>query len=221
MSPRKITVDMTFETLESEVMYTIAALGADSDAAPKLPETDQWFDWIDALRKQDRAFRQEEANVDATRVVANLHLDATCVAFGQRLLGLCNQDRTALRFTRFFPKAPYAFIRQALHKQIAGVMGWLGQSDEALEPFRVELQARATRARDALDATAALHPKRGAVDGARAQLAEDFTRDRDALHRELQQIAADKSLPRDWADAFFRSSSKRSDEPEPTPPTPT
>jgi hypothetical protein len=159
MSPRKLTAETTFTDLESEVMFTIAGLGADPDARPLVGETADWLGWIDAAQKEDRAFRQQEANVEAGRVVANGRLDLTCITFGRRLLGACEQDRDSPRFKRFFAKPPLAFVKQALAKQVTAVFGWLSvNDDDVLEAHRLDLQERATNARAAQDATSALAP---------------------------------------------------------------
>ena len=161
--------------------------------------------------------------MEARRVVANGRLDATCINFGKRLLGACNQDRQAARFTRFFAKAPTAFVKQALDKQVTAVFGWLTVSDDdVLETYRADLQARATSARSAQDATSAVAPLRGSNQARRAKLADDLTRERDGLHRQLGDIAEQKNLGRTWADLFFKKTRRDEEEDEgPTPgPTP-
>jgi len=220
MSPRKLTAETTFTDLESEVMFTIAGLGADPDARPLVGETADWLGWIDAAQKEDRAFRQQEANVEAGRVVANGRLDLTCITFGRRLLGACEQDRESPRFKRFFAKPPLAFVKQALAKQVTAVFGWLSvNDDDVLEAHRLDLQERATSARAAQDATSALGPLRGTNQARRAKLADDLTRERDGLHRQLAEIADEKNLGRTWADLFFKKT-RRDDEEEVLSPAP-
>lgn len=210
--PKKLYAKDTFDAFESEVLFTQAALAADPEAAALGEETADWLGWVDAARAADRAFRLHEAKVDARRIVANGRLDAACVAFGRRLLGASNQDRQSPRFKRFFSKAPSVFVRQALDKQIASVFGWLATNDEpTLEEFRGELTTWASSCRDAQDQTAALGPKRGENEARRAKLAEDLTRERDALHRELSELAAERGLARDWADLFFRTARRPGD----------
>ena len=221
MSPRKLGAETTFADLESEVMFTIAGLGADPDARPLLSETTDWLPWVDEVQKEDRSFRQQEANVEAGRVVANGRLDLTCIAFGKRLLGACDQDRQAPRFTRFFAKPPMAFVKQALSKQVTAVFGWLNvKDDDVLESFRVDLQDRATNARAAQDATSAIGPQRGANQARRAKLTDDLTRERDGLHRQLAEIAEQKNLGRTWADLFFKKTRRDDEEEAPSEPTP-
>lgn len=222
MSPRKLSAETTFADLESEVMFTIAALGADPDARALLGEASDWLGWIDVAQKEDRSFRQQEANVDAGRVVANGRLDLTCVAFGKRLLGACDQNRQAPRFTRFFAKPPMAFVKQALAKQVTAVFGWLSvNDDDVLEAFRADLQERATNARNAQDATSAIGPLRGTNQARRAKLAEDLTRERDGLHRQLAELADEKNLGRGWADLFFKKTRRDDDDDEAPTPAPT
>ncbi len=218
MSPRKLSAETTFVDFESEVMFTIAALSADPDARPLLSETADWLGWVDAAQKEDRSFRQQEANVEASRVVANGRLDLSCITFGKRLLGACNLDRQAPRFTRFFAKPPMAFVKQALSKQVTAVFGWLSVTDDdVLESFRVELLERATNARTAQDATSAVGPLRGANQARRAKVADDLTRERDGLHRQLAEIADAKDLGRTWADLFFKKTRRADDDESPTP----
>lgn len=219
--PKKLNATDTFDTLESEVLFTEAALNADPEAQALAGETADWLAQVDAARAADRAFRLHEAKVDARRIVANGRLDSACLAFGKRLLGACNQDRESPRFRRFFPKAPTVFVRQALDKQVANVFGWLATTDEpTLEEHRTALTTWATACREAQDQTAALGPKRGENEARRMKLADDLTRERDGLHRELSELAADKGLARDWADLFFRTTRRSSDSGDTEPPSP-
>ncbi len=218
MSPRKLSAETTFVEFESEIMFTTAALTADPDARPLLGDTADWLGWVTAAQKEDSVFRQQEAIVEATRVIANGRLDQSCIDFGKRLLGACNQDRQSPRFTRFFAKPPAAFVKQALSKQVTAVFGWLSVTDDdVLEAFRVELDDRAKAVRAAEDATSAVGPLRGANQARRAKLADDLTRERDGLHRQLADIADTKNLGRTWADLFFKKTRRAHDDESPPP----
>ena len=216
--PAKINVDDPFDLIEDEVMFTISSVKADEDAADLVAETESWLPLVDEARTKDRAFRAQDMQAAATRGVANTRLDIACIAFGKDLLYDVG-DRTRPRFVGFFPVSPARWVKQAFDKQITGVRGWLGSADPVLEKHRAELDERVQRADDSRVATAALAPKRGLNWEMRRELAEALTRARDGLHRALAERAEERKLPREWANTFFRVTTRS--EPEPDLPLPT
>lgn len=202
--PKRIYATDTFEVIENEVMFTRSALKADEDARPFLSETEDWFARIERGRTADRAFREKDMDATAARSIANVRLDIACLAFGKDLLYAAG-DRASRRFTSFFPVAPWRFVKQPFGDQLLKVKGWIGVTGEAvLDQHREQLTLRVQNADAAQVAVAALGPARGANWDARTQLADDLTRLRDGLHRALADHAAEKGLPREWPDAFFR-----------------
>lgn len=188
--PHAITPTTSFDAIEDEILFTRAALRADPDAKDLLPATDGWLSLLEPARAKDRACRESVANTTAARVIANGRLDASCAAFADDLFRAVGKDRSASRWTQFFSGSVTKFVRQALPKQVATVLGWLGGSkDPALEPHRAELDTWSKAASDAIVQTRGTALVRGEAHQAREELASELTRER--------------NLPRDWADLFF------------------
>ena len=115
------------------------------------------------------------------------------------------KNRKSPRWLMFFAEAVSSFIRQALAAQVATVRGWLESAkDPVLEEHRAGLDTWSKSAGDALIKTRGLATVRGELWEKREELAEGFTRERDALHRALAEHADKAELGRDWADLFFR-----------------
>lgn len=210
---------MTFDSFEDDVMFTRAALSADENAADLLPLTDDQLPQIDEVRSFDRNARQQIANIDASRTVANTNLDIHCTAFGDSLYLSCNKDRSSTRWTQFFREQVSRFTRQRLTDQVRRVLGWLQTStDETLEAHRTNLTKWAQAADVALNSTEGQSGVRAQVWQRREVLAKSLTDARDNLHATLLQRAQQRKLPRDWADSFFRVVRKGEDSTTSVPP---
>jgi hypothetical protein len=202
---RMLIAEMPLDSLEDEVMFTIAALKADEDAADLLPMTADWLTWIDQARVTERMVRQAVADADAARIVANARLDQACIAFADDLLRDVDKDRSSPRWLGFFKVAPNLFIKQPLSDQVLTVRGWLELTDDPiLETHREALTKRSSDAQTALVATQGLAMKRGTLHQQREQLAKQLTEARDALRSELGNRARERKLGRSWPDTFFR-----------------
>jgi hypothetical protein len=212
--PKKLTSTMTLDAIEDEILFTRATLRADPDAPDLVVTTDGWLGRVGAVRERERIVREEVASVDAERMVANARLDAVCERFGDALFLAVDKDRQSTRWRTFFHLPVSRFVRLALSAQLERVKAWLGSSDAALTPFRADLETWSTRASDALAKTRALSLARGELTAAREELAEDLTRERDGLHAALVLRATERSLGRDWPEAFFRITTRSSASPE-------
>ncbi len=201
---RKLSVAMTFDTLEDEVLHTRAALAADPDAADLLVITDGWLGKVDASRAADRAARVASTEATALRQVSNGRLDSACTAFGDALYLAVDKDRGAARWTQFFKLPVNRFVRQAFPTQVSLVRGWLAIDDSVLAAHRVGLEQWSTRGQEALARTEATVAPLGVARVTREQLADDLTRERDGLEDALSARARERKLPRDWSALFFR-----------------
>lgn len=209
--PKQIDADTTFDDIEDEILYTQAALKADEDAEDLLSHTDDWLGMVDDTRVQDREVRRADCDAEAARVVANGRLDGYCTSFGDELYLDCGKDRKSARWRLFFSLPVGRFIRQRFSKQVATVFGWFEAvpDDPLLASHREPLEKWAKRADKAIVATRAVGAKRGQNWVRREELAEDLTRERDALHEALAARARERKLPRSWPDLFFRRGTKR------------
>jgi hypothetical protein len=216
--PRKIPSTITLDEAEDEILFTIAALKADPDAAELVSMTGDWLSLVDAARKRDRAARQAQMEADAARVVANDRLDRACERFGDELFLAVEKDRKSARWVQFFSVAVSKFVRQRLDKQVQKVRGWLESSDGVLDKHRGPLDTWSKAAGEAVQKTHAVAMVRGEARIAREEMAEDLTRERDGLHDALSGRAREIGLPRDWPDLFFRTMSRSAPEEAESPP---
>lgn len=219
---REITAEFTLDDTEDEVLFTRAALKADPNANHLLPMTDDWLSLVDAARAKDRDARVANADATAARAVTNFHFDHACTQFGDDLFLAVGKDRESARWTQFFPIAVSRFVKMRFDKQIQKVQGWLAPNvtEPALDKHRPALTTWANAAAAALGQTSAVSLVRGAAQMAREQLAEDITRERDALYDALSVHGRTKSLPRDWPKQFFRVSTRKSADADDTTPEP-
>ena len=201
--PRKLTSDMTLDTLESEVMFTQSMLKADPNTVDLAATVESWQVHITDTRTRDQQLRQMEADADAARIVGNTYLDKTCTRFGDELLLACGKDRTSPRWTKFFATRVSDFIKQPLSRQTTVVQGWLASPDDVLERYRVDLTAWTNQCSSALQRESDLMVKRGELREVRESLTRELTAERDTLHRTLSQRALERSLDRTWPDQFF------------------
>ena len=207
--PRKLTSDMSLDTLESEVMFTQSMLRADPSTADLAPTLQSWQARISDIRSHDQQLRQQEADVDASRIVGNSYLDHTCTRFGDELLLACGKDRTSPRWTKFFAMPVSDFIKQSLSRQVSIVQGWLTSTDEVLEKYRANLTTWTNQCATALQRDSDLILTRGQLREEREKLATDLTDERDGLHRTIAQRAREQGLDRSWPDQFFRVERRR------------
>jgi hypothetical protein len=219
--PRKITPTSTFDEMEDEVLFTLAALKADPDAAPLAPMADGWLDMLDHARAKDRAARKAQCEADATRIVANGRLDRACEKFGDDLYLAVDKDRSSPRWLQFFNVSVSRFVRQRLETQVQRVRGWLTTKDTLFADHRDGLDRWSQAAGDAIIQTRAVALVRGEARIAREELAEDLTRERDGLHDALSVQGRSLGLAREWPDLFFRIQSRAgADDTQATPANP-
>ncbi|MDC3955072.1 hypothetical protein [Polyangium jinanense] len=206
--PRKIPPTLLLDEAEAEVFFTRSGLKADPDAHDLLFLTDGWLAMIEVVRTKERSAREAQADADAARTIANTRLDRACQRFGDELFLAVGKERGAARWSQFFSVPVSKFIRQALPKQVARVIGWLDSKDPILDKHRAGLEPWAKAADAALKRTTAVATVRGEARIGREELAEGLTRERDGLHEALSARARERGLPRDWAGQFFRKVSR-------------
>lgn len=225
----QIDPKMTFDEMESEILYTGAALEADPDAVDLGATTSSWLAFVDEARSASRLSRAAVARADARRRVANGRLDASCSSFADELLLAVGKDRTSARWRLFFhgsANTVSVFNKLPLADQVTRVRNWFAVADDAvLERHRAALTEWSTATDGALAATTATASTRGNASVVRERVAEDLTRARDGLEAALVQRAAERGLARSWPSLFFRPSAaparrKAADDDGPVDPEP-
>lgn len=200
---RKLTPDFTFDELENEIRYTRASLMADPDTVDLVPSTESWLGGVAEARSKDALARTAATEASAHRYVANARLDDSCRAFGRDLAHALHNDRTSARWHRFFRGTVDDFISQPLEDQANACLAWLTLDEPALAPHLASIERWARAALAAFATTQASAQVRGTAMVAREQAAETLTRARDGLANALSARAAERGLPRDYADGFF------------------
>ena len=203
MTPYKLTRETTLDDYEREIIYSRAALAADPNARDLLPITDGWDPLVEAARARRRASWVADIGADALRRVANDGLDTSCSSFGAEL-GLESKPGTEGYRLFFRNLTASRFVKQALSTQVGAVETWLITTENpALERHRARITPWVRAARAALTATDASAVPMGQWQITRATLAEDMTRERDALWSALDERRRERNLPRDWPGLFF------------------
>ena len=200
---RALSPDDSLAAIGDELIYTISALQADPRAAALLSLTEGWLTTLDEVRKVDRKARVKVVNAEARRVVSNENLDNACEAFGAALLDDVEGDRSSARWKAFFIVPVASFVRLSLRRQVEGVEHWLERDDPLLATHREALTQWSAAAAAAVEDTRRLAVARSSILIAREQLAEDISREREALLCGLLEIASDEVLPPTWPEAFF------------------
>ena len=203
MTPYKLTRETTLDDYERGIIYTRAALAADPNTADLLPMTDGWGARVELARAIRRASWEADIGADAQRRISNDGLDVSCSEFGAEL-GLQNKPGTEIYRLFFRNMTASRFIKQALSTQVGAVETWLITTENpVLERHRARITPWVRAARAALTATDASAVPMGKWQITRATLAEDMTRERDALWAALDERRRERNLPRDWPGLFF------------------
>lgn len=203
MTPRKMTRETTLDDYEREIIYTRAALAADPNASDLLHHTEVWDLRIELARNRRRASWVAEVGADAQRRVSNDGLDSSASSFGAEL-GLESKPGTEGYRLFFRNMTASRFVKQALATQVGAMEAWLPITEHpVLERHRARLTTWIRAARAALTATDAAAVPMGQWQIERATLADDMTRERDALWSALDERRRERRLPRDWPSLFF------------------
>lgn len=200
--PRKL-LGVSLDELEREVDATIIALDVEEEAAALREATAGWPALVDGLRGEVRAQRRASLRLAARRARVNRRLDAMCADFARQLRVVLADDRKHPRWVQFFKMTPSAFVRQPLEDQVRAVRGWLSTEEPTLAASREALAALCTEAEGIFAEEAAQGHAVAALRGRRDDVAGALTKQRDALHRRLAEVAAERDLERSWADGFF------------------
>lgn len=223
---RKLALSRGLIYFLDEIEFSDAGLSADPDAAPlAIPFQDAIGEW-ETLFKKERVARRNVIRAEAVVAVRNERLDSTTIQFGAlaRAVALDVLERC-------FTIAPGKFVRRNLRKQcetthtvIVPEVAKLA-ADHPLKPFGSRFFALANAALTALDDRAQAMGNRHSSANDVLEWKEGINALRLTTYAELLKIAADKGLPKSWAESFFRPSDDAADSDNdtdtlPTAPTP-
>ena len=183
---------------------------------------------LDTIQGGQRAAWRREIVAQAHVDTSDDALDDQVDTFSRDLLYMEKGDRKSPRYKQYFKSAVSAIVRLGLESQIPVVramVATLAQEPEkelkahakALGSILTKGDSAVTERREAA-ATRAAHRAREIM-----SFVDDLNASRTSIHAELALYASKNKLPRDYADRFFRRSSKSArgvEEPgsgEPTP----
>lgn len=219
---RTLQLSESLDSLWEELVYTEARLLGDPLTKDLAPAYGALLERLESVRGAQRKSWRDEISAQAAVDAANTALDAATVSFGAKLLAAMNGDRQSPRWKRYFPDTVSAVTRLALGKQVERVRSWPASLAGEAEP---ELKGFAPRFEQLLaDGDAALRARvesaaRRADQRVRevATLVDDANAARLTTMGRLLQRGVKNALPKDWAEGFFRRTSRRvkaTEEPE-------
>ncbi len=222
--PALLRTNESLDGLWEELVYTEARLLAAGHKthAATVAKTIKLLDGLHAGQRD--AWRREivaQAHVDAVDDT----LDDEVEGLGRDLLHLETGDRKAARFKQYFKTAVNTVVRLGLESELKVVRVFVSQlakeSEKVLKDHGKALAALVKKGdevvaerRDAATDRAA-HRARSIL-----SFVDDLNAQRTSIHAELTIYGTKEKLPRDYADRFFRKTTRTvrvvAAEPEPT-----
>ena len=204
-------------------MFTEARLLGDEQAKAFAPIISALLVRVEQMHGGQLGLRREVATAQAQVDAIDDQLDDWVRTLDTALLTIVQQDAQSPRYRRYFSAAPSAVIRLGLESELGRVRSWAGSLASESEPTLQQLGARLSKL--ALDGDAALERRRQAATARTdhrvrsiTTLIDDINGARLSLYGQLILRATELHLPSDWANRFFRRTS-RSPKVRPVPAT--
>lgn len=218
----------SLDGLWEELVYTEARLLA-AGHKPQGTATSKALKRLEALQTGQRAAWRREIVAQATVDVVDDALDDEVETLGRNLLHLEAGNRKTARFKQYFKSAVSTVVRLGLESELPVVRGFISQL--AKEPEKVlKDHGKVFNALAKKGDEAVAERRDAAIERAAHRAREiltfidDLNASRTTIHAELTLHATTSALPRDYADRFFRRSTRAArtvdaaSRPEPTPP---
>jgi hypothetical protein len=226
MAISTVSEKSSLDTLSEELVYTETRLLVDDQAKEFAPPMSQLLVRLGEVRTGQVGAKYEEVAAQAAVTAVNDQLDDLVRGLAKELLRVVDDDIRSPRYLRYFSDAPSAIIRLGLESELGRVRGWVdslsSEPETALQEFGARLRKVTESGDQVLD-------RRRKAEAARSDhrvrsitaLVEDINNARRSLYGVLTKKAADNRLPRDWADRFFRHTSRDTKtDPPPAPSAP-
>ncbi|MBK6465345.1 MAG: hypothetical protein IPF92_30725 [Myxococcales bacterium] len=226
--PALLRSSESLDGLWEELVYTEARLLA-AGHKPQAAATSKSLKRLEALQAGQRAAWRREIVAQATVDVVDDALDDEVETLGRNLLHLEAGNRKTARFKQYFKSAVSTVVRLGLESELPVVRGFISQL--AKEPEKVlKDHGKAFTALAKSGDEAVAERRDAAIERAAHRAREilgfidDLNASRTTIHAELTLQATAGALPRDYADRFFRRSTRAAravdgaSRPEPTPP---
>lgn len=221
MPIRTIRDDESSEAIWEELVFTEARLLGDDQAKGFAPTISALLVRVEQMHGGQLGLRREVATAQAQVDAVDDQLDDWVRALDTALLTIVNQDAQSPRYRRYFSATPSATIRLGLESELARVRSWAGSLATEPEPALQQLGAALSKLVTTGDA--ALERRRQAATARTdhrvrsiTTLIDDINGARLSLYGQLILKATELHLPTDWANRFFRRTS-RSPKVQPAP----
>ena len=214
--PRKLDETMRIEEIEDEICYSEARVQAHPATKHLQERVAGWYDIAEEMRNGDRESRRATIVAQAIKDQAGETVDQACVDFSEDLDHAVRGDHKGTRWRRFFSVAVSRFTRLPILEQIRRMKEWFTVTgDDILETHRPALTGAVAGIESAELQKSSARQHRLTTKESRRTAAARLTSERDSLHRSISELAAQQSLPRDFADGFFlRTRRDTADAPE-------
>ncbi len=201
--------DATDDTVWDALVFFEARSLHDLNAADLAPLVAPFLVRCETVRTDRYVVRRGELIAQAAVAAANDTLDDTVSAVDEGMQRVVDRNRDAARYTRYFTSNPWIIIRLGLQSELAKVRGWVASLKS--EPETQLRQLGDTLEKNVKAGDAAVQ---GRIDAAAKRadhrvreivtLIDDVNALRLSLYGTLVTRAAERKLPKDWPNRFFR-----------------
>jgi hypothetical protein len=214
MALRELRAETPLETLEDEIVYTDAALKADPEAEDLAPGFAGQLESLDEVYDRERATRRAVTEATAYSRVADSRLDEEVLGSGRVMEVPLKGDRTHPSWTKVYGTAtPSDVAKLARPKEVIKVRGMIKAMTELglaiLATVIASLTFWAGRLDGGLTRLTDSKADRGRFRSERDEFIIGLNRARRALYGSLTTRAAERGLPKEWPDLFFRHETSR------------
>lgn len=213
MAIRTLRDSDSLDSIWEDLVFTEARLLGDDRAKEFAPTIATLLGRLEQVRGGQLGTWREEVAAQAFVSTIDDQLDDWIRALDTALLGVVAQDTQSARYRRYFSATPSSIIRLGLESEIARVRSWADSLATEQESNLKELGARLSKLIEQGDQ--AIERRRKAATSrtdhrvrAITSLIDDINGARLSLFGTLTKMAAEQRLPSDWANRFFRRTTR-------------
>lgn len=203
----------SLDSIWEDLVFTEARLSGDERTKDLAAAISELIARLDQVRGGQLGVWRQEVAAQAAVAAVDDQLDDWVRALDTALLAVVAQDTQSPRYRRYFSISPSAIIRLRLERELTRVRAWADSLSTEPEPALQQLGAQlrtlvvlgdqALEQRRKATTSRADHRVRTIT-----SLISDMNGVRMSIYSALTKKAADLRLPQDWANRFFRRSTK-------------
>lgn len=204
--PRILRNDLSPNYYKAEIVFTEASIGADPDAKEFEAIVSAWWTDFRLFRDELDALDLLQAKLDAREALTRERLASIISIFGKTLYAEENEDRSSIRWQRFFGNQILSAItRLPLSSLLEASRPWLKHDQDPLllrhlPKLSLWIDLALTLKNDQLQQSD-LSSKRKSI---RDTYVKNLNDQREALDSKLKERARSLSLGSSWSKAFFK-----------------